>query len=106
VAAALERLPGVKSVKVSLEKAQARVEFDDAKISTDKLVAVINLLGFRARLLDVKRVSWGGAGIHNDRHLFEGSTRTKLAKNSRAIQARQRGGEHDLDDQIQKASTP
>jgi len=64
VAAALERLPGVKSVKVSLEKAQARVEFDDAKISTDKLVGVIDLLGFRARLLDVKRLSWGGAGIH------------------------------------------
>lgn len=54
MAAALGRLPGVKKVDVSLEKAQARVEFDDAKISSDKLVAVIDQLGFRARLLDVK----------------------------------------------------
>ena len=57
MAAALERLPGVKKVDVSLEKAQARVEFDDAKISSDKLVATIDLLGFRARLLDVKPLS-------------------------------------------------
>ena len=35
---------------MSLEKAQARVEFDDAKISSDKLVAAIDLLGFRAKL--------------------------------------------------------
>ena len=53
MAAALERLPGVKKVEVSLEKAQARVEFDDAKISSDKLVATIDLLGFRAKLLEV-----------------------------------------------------
>jgi copper chaperone CopZ len=53
VAAALGRLPGVKKVEVSLEKAQARVEFDDTKISPDKLVATINVLGFRAKLLDV-----------------------------------------------------
>jgi copper chaperone CopZ len=57
VAAALERLPGVKKVDVSLEKAQARVEFDDAKTSSDKLVATIDLLGFRAKLLDVKPIS-------------------------------------------------
>lgn len=53
MAAALGRLPGVKKVEVSLEKAQARVEFDDTKISPDKLVATINVLGFRAKLLDV-----------------------------------------------------
>ncbi len=53
MAAALERLSGVKKVEVSLEKAQARVEFDDAKISSDKLVAAIDLLGFRAKLLEV-----------------------------------------------------
>jgi copper chaperone CopZ len=53
VAAALGRLPGVKKVEVSLEKAQARVEFDDTKISPDKLVATINVRGFRAKLLDV-----------------------------------------------------
>lgn len=53
MAAALERLPGVKKVEVSLEKAEARVEFDDAKISSDKLVAVIDQLGYRAKLLNV-----------------------------------------------------
>jgi len=57
VAAALERLPGVKKVEVSLEKAQARVEFDDARTSSDKLVAAIDLLGFRVKLLDVKPAS-------------------------------------------------
>ena len=57
MAAALERLPGVKKVDVSLEKAQARVEFDDAKTSSDKLVAAIDGLGFRAKLLDVKPLS-------------------------------------------------
>lgn len=54
MAAALERLPGVKKVEVSLEKAQVRVEFDDATTSSDNLVAAIDLLGFRAKLLDVK----------------------------------------------------
>lgn len=57
MAAALERLPGVKKVDVSLEKAQARVEFDDAKTSSDRLVAAIGLLGFRAKLLDVKPIT-------------------------------------------------
>ena len=54
MAAALERLPGVKKVEVSLEKSQARVEFDDTKISSDKLVAAIDLLGFRAKLVGVE----------------------------------------------------
>ncbi len=54
MAAALERLPGVKKVDVSLENMQARVEFDDTKISPDRLVAAIDLLGFRAKVLDVK----------------------------------------------------
>jgi copper chaperone CopZ len=53
VAAALERLPGVTRVEVSLEKAQARVEFDDRRTTPEKLVVVIDTLGFRARLLDV-----------------------------------------------------
>jgi copper chaperone CopZ len=49
----LERLPGVKRAEVSLEKATARVEFDDAQISADKLVAAIDRLGFKARVLSV-----------------------------------------------------
>lgn len=43
----------MKKAEVSLEKAQARVEFDDAKITADKLVAAIDRLGFRAKLLQV-----------------------------------------------------
>ena len=50
----MERLPGVNKAEVSLEKAQARVEFDDAKISADKLVTAIDQLGFRAKLLGVQ----------------------------------------------------
>lgn len=38
---------------MSLEKAQARVEFDDTKIAPDKLVAAIDRLGFKAKLLTV-----------------------------------------------------
>jgi len=54
VVAALERLPGVIRAEVSLEKAQARVRFDDARTSSDKLVAAIDRLGFQARLLGVE----------------------------------------------------
>ncbi len=39
---------------MSLEKAQARVEFDDAETSPDKLVAAIDRLGFKAKLLTVE----------------------------------------------------
>ncbi|HLC40144.1 MAG TPA: heavy metal-associated domain-containing protein [Methylomirabilota bacterium] len=53
MATALERLPGVTKAEVSLEKAEARVEFDDAKVSADKLVAAIDRLGFKAKLLNV-----------------------------------------------------
>ena len=38
---------------VNLEKALARVEFDDAKITADKLVTAIDRLGFRPKLLEV-----------------------------------------------------
>jgi copper chaperone CopZ len=48
----LERLPGVARAEVSLEKAEARVEFD-ARISPATLVAAIDRLGFRAKLLSV-----------------------------------------------------
>lgn len=36
---------------MSLEKGEARVEFDDAKISADRLATAIGQLGFRARVL-------------------------------------------------------
>jgi copper chaperone CopZ len=44
----------VKRAEVSLEKAEARVQFDDAKIAPDKLAAAIDQPGFRARVLGVE----------------------------------------------------
>lgn len=44
---------------MSLEKARARVEFDDARTSPEKLVAAIDRLGFKARLLTVEAPSAG-----------------------------------------------
>ena len=35
-------------------KAEARVEFDDAKLAPDKIAAAIDQLGFRARVLGVE----------------------------------------------------
>jgi len=55
----LERLPGVTRADVSLERTRARVEFDDTKISPDKLVAAIDWLGFKAKLLTVEAPSAG-----------------------------------------------
>lgn len=49
----MERLPGVKRAEVSLEKAEARVDFDDSKISAEQLAAAIDKLGFQAKVLDV-----------------------------------------------------
>ena len=43
----------MKRAQVSLEKAEARVEFDDGKISAEKLVAAIDRLGFEAKLVSV-----------------------------------------------------
>ncbi len=40
----------MKRVAVSLDRAEARVEFDDSKTTVERLVQTIGLLGFRARL--------------------------------------------------------
>lgn len=40
--------------EVSLEMAEARVDFDDARVSAEKLAVAINQLGFRARVLRVE----------------------------------------------------
>lgn len=45
---------GMIVADVSVEKAQARVEFEDSKITPDKLVAAIDRLGFKAKLLGVE----------------------------------------------------
>lgn len=57
----MERLPGVTRAEVSLEKAEARVEFDDARISAAQLAAAIDRLGFRAKVLSVTEGSKGGS---------------------------------------------
>ncbi len=44
----------MKRVAVSLDRAEARVEFDDSTITTERLVQTIGLLGFRARLKTVE----------------------------------------------------
>jgi hypothetical protein len=49
----LERLPGVERAEVSLEKATAEVEFDEAKVSPDQLAAAIDRLGFQSAVLSV-----------------------------------------------------
>ena len=53
MAAALERLPGVKRADVRLESGQAKVIYDDAKQTPDKLAAAIDRLGFQAAVLSV-----------------------------------------------------
>lgn len=38
---------------MSLERAEARVQFDDTKISADKLAAAVDRLGYRTKVLNV-----------------------------------------------------
>ncbi len=49
----MERLPGVKRADVRLETEEARVVFDDAKQTPEKLAAAIDRLGFQASMLTV-----------------------------------------------------
>lgn len=53
MAAVLERLPGVKRAKVSRQTEEARVVYDDARQTPEKLAAAIDRLGFQARVLSV-----------------------------------------------------
>jgi copper chaperone CopZ len=45
---ALKRVPGVISAKVSLEKGEAEVEFDEKKAALGKLKAAVEKAGFKA----------------------------------------------------------
>ncbi len=47
----MSRLPGVSHVEVSLERGEAVVRYDPDRITPADIVAVINRLGFQARLL-------------------------------------------------------
>ncbi len=57
----MERLPGVKRAEVSLEKAEARVEFEDTKITAQQLAAAIDRLGFRAKVVSVTEAGKEGS---------------------------------------------
>lgn len=46
----------MKKAEVSLKANEARVEFDDAKTSPEKLRVAIDRLGFRAKVVSVGRV--------------------------------------------------
>jgi copper chaperone CopZ len=48
VTRAIARVPGVKDVKVSLEKNAATVEYDDAAVAPPAIVAAIVAAGFDA----------------------------------------------------------
>jgi copper ion binding protein len=48
VTEALEKVPGVKTVKVSLEKEQAVVTYDKAKVEAQALVKAIDATGYKA----------------------------------------------------------
>lgn len=43
----------MRKADVSLEKGEARVEFEDTKTSPEKLKAAIDRLGFQAKVLSV-----------------------------------------------------
>lgn len=45
---ALRRVPGVSAVSVSLEKAEAVVEFDEGKASAEQLKAAVEKAGYKA----------------------------------------------------------
>ena len=45
---ALKATPGVEKVEVSLDRKEAVVEYDDAKVTEAKLREVINATGFKA----------------------------------------------------------
>jgi len=49
----LERLPGVKRADVRLETGRARVIYDDAQQTPEKLSAAIDKLGYQASVLGV-----------------------------------------------------
>jgi copper chaperone CopZ len=49
----LERLPGVKRADVKLETEEARVTYEDAKQTPEKLAAAVDKLGFQASVVGV-----------------------------------------------------
>jgi len=50
----LERLPGVKRAMVSRQTEEARVVYDDAKQTPEKLAAAVDRIGFQASVISVE----------------------------------------------------
>lgn len=48
----LNTTPGVTAAKVDLEKSEARIEFDPAKMNVEQIAATINDLGYKAAPAD------------------------------------------------------
>ena len=49
VAKALKAVPGVQDAKVDLQKAEAVVSYDDAKVSPEKLSSAVVEAGYKVR---------------------------------------------------------
>lgn len=50
VEAGLLKVPGVKAAEVSLDKNEAKVEFENEKVTTEQLIAAVKGAGFDAHL--------------------------------------------------------
>jgi len=47
----LEDLPGVKSSNTNYAKSESKVEFDEQKISQEKIISTIEALGYEVNML-------------------------------------------------------
>jgi len=52
VRSALKKVPGVKSVDVSLERKEAVVEFEKGKATTDQLIESMKAAGYQASVVE------------------------------------------------------
>lgn len=57
---ALDALPGVESVAVSLPKNQAEVHFDDSKLGVDQMAAALKSAGYGVSATPAGSVKRGG----------------------------------------------
>lgn len=49
----LEDTPGVKKVTASYAKSEAEVTFDESAVSTEKIIKIIEKLGYGAEILPI-----------------------------------------------------
>ena len=60
VKAKVKKLAGVESVEASYEQGTARVVYDPAKVTPEKIIAAIEELGYRAKVQETKRMAAAG----------------------------------------------